>query len=437
VDDAAAALVICEADYAERLAGIADRLPAVRRILYRGELDQVPRCTIPIDSLDDHRGSDESSLERTPRPSDLALLVYTSGTTGPSKGCMISHNYLCNLARLKLRGAPATADDIVFTPLPLFHMNAIGSSIVSSMLVGASVAFAPRFSVSSFWPEIERSGATVVSILGSMAILLAQAPDDDAMQRCFGQVHTVRGNPFTQELKKAWRTRFGVMHVGSNDYGLTEAAVVTSLAPGEHEIAPPGSSGRRNDDFEVMIVDDDDNEVPPGTPGEVVARPLKPDVMFQGYWRRPAETVQIMRNLWLHSGDIGKFDEDGWFYFVDRKKDYLRRRGENISSFEMEATFAMHPDIEEVAVHAVFSPVGEDDVKVTAVLRAGATLTEEELCKWAVDEVPYYAVPRFIEFRDTLPKNPQGKVLKYQLREEGRTEATWDLEDSDIEVTKR
>jgi crotonobetaine/carnitine-CoA ligase len=144
-----------------------------------------------------------------------------------------------------------------------------------------------------------------------------------------------------------------------------------------------------------------------------------------------------MRNMWFHSGDIGKFDEEGYFYFVDRKKDYLRRRGENISSFEMETTFALHPDIEDVAVHAVLSDVGEDDVKVTAVIREGATITEEELCRWSLDEVPYYAVPRFIEFRAELPKNPQGRVLKYQLRDEGRTPATWDREDSDIDVKKR
>ncbi len=166
-------------------------------------------------------------------------------------------------------------------------------------------------------------------------------------------------------------------------------------------------------------------------------RPLKPNIMFQGYWRRPEDTQKIMRNMWLHTGDIGKFDDDGFFYFVDRKKDYLRRRGENISSFEMEAAFLGHEGIEEVAVHAVPSPVGEDDVKVTAVLKPGAQLTEEALCRWALDQVPYYAVPRYIEFREVLPKNPQGRVLKYQLRDEGRTHATWDREASDVALVKR
>jgi crotonobetaine/carnitine-CoA ligase len=246
----------------------------------------------------------------------------------------------------------------------------------------------------------------------------------------------VRGNPFPVELKELWQKRFGAVTCGGNDYGLTEAAVVTSLKPGEAAHAAPNSSGKRNDCFDVRIVDDDDRELPVGQAGEIIARPLKPNVMFDGYWRRPEDTLKVMRNLWFHSGDIGKFDDEGYFYFVDRKKDYLRRRGENISSFEMETTFSLHPDIQDIAVHAVLSDI-EDDVKVTAVLRPGATLTEEELCRWSLDEVPYYAVPRFIEFRDELPKNPQGRVLKYQLRDEGRTAKTWDREDSDIEIKKR
>ena len=180
-----------------------------------------------------------------------------------------------------------------------------------------------------------------------------------------------------------------------------------------------------------------DRELPANTPGEIVVRPLRPDIMFMGYWGRPADTMKVMRNMWFHTGDIGKFDEDGFFYFVDRKKDYLRRRGENISSFEMESAFAAHPEIEEVAVHAVPSDKGEDDVKVTAILKPGSNLQPEALFHWAVDAVPYYALPRYIEFRESMPKNPQGRVLKYQLRDEGCTAGTWDLERTDIKVSKR
>ncbi len=435
IADAGAALVVCEASYVERIAAISDGLPDVKQVLARGTPDAKLCGALPLASLSEHRGEDDTAFERKPTPWELACLIYTSGTTGPSKGCMISYNYMCNLARLQLRAGPANEHDVTITPLPLFHMNAMCVGVLASILVGARVAFVPRFSVSNFWPEVERSGATIASILGSMGAMLANAPDTEAGQRCKGQIHTVRGNPFTEEVKAVWRERFGAKQVGGNGYGLTEAAVITSLAGGEH--AAPGSSGKRIPDFDVRIVDDLDREVAAGTSGEIVVRPLRPDIMFMGYWRRPEDTLKIMRNLWLHTGDIGKFDEQGFFYFVDRKKDYLRRRGENISSFEMEAAFARHPALAEVAVHAVPSDKGEDDVKVTAMLRPEMQLSPEDLFRWAIDAVPYYALPRYIEFRDSLPKNPQGRVLKYELRDQGCTATTWDQEASGIQVNKR
>ncbi len=435
IADADAAIVIAEADYLPRIAEMAAVLPSMTHLLHRGALVETPLAKVVIAPLDDYRGEDETPFDDKPDPAELAMLIYTSGTTGPSKGCMIPHNYMCNLARLQLRAGPAAPDDITFTPLPLFHLNAVVVGVLASILTGSRVAIAPRFSLSNFWPEIERSGATIASILGGMGALIANAEDNDSATRCHGQIHTVRGNPFSEEVKAIWRERFGARQAGGNGYGLTEAAVVTSLPGGDY--AAPGSSGKRVPDFDVRIVDDTGNEVPPGVAGEIIIRPNRPDIMFKGYWRRPEETLRIMDDLWLHSGDIGKFDEDGFFYFVDRKKDYLRRRGENISSFEMEAAFNAHPEIDEVAVHAVFSPRGEDDVKVTAVLKPGSTLAPEALFHWATDKVPYYALPRFIEFRETLPKNPQGRVLKYQLRDEGKTAATWDVEATDIQIRKR
>jgi crotonobetaine/carnitine-CoA ligase len=209
---------------------------------------------------------------------------------------------------------------------------------------------------------------------------------------------------------------------------------VTSISIDETQ--PGKASGHHNDDFDVRIVDDNDVELPAGTAGEIIVRPKRPHVMFEGYWKRPAETMKVLRNFWFHTGDIGMFDEDGFFFFLDRKKDYLRRRGENISSMEVEGVFSLHPDIQEVAVHAVLADM-EDDVKATCTLVPGATITEEELCRWSVDNLPYFAVPRFIEFREALPKNPVGRVLKYELRDQGITEGTWDREASQVELVKR
>jgi crotonobetaine/carnitine-CoA ligase len=199
-----------------------------------------------------------------------------------------------------------------------------------------------------------------------------------------------------------------------------------------------GAAGKLNrHEFDVRIVDDDDVEVPTGEVGEIVCRPIGPNLMFAGYWNRPTDTLAAFKNLWFHTGDLARVDEDAYLYFVDRKKDALRRRGENISSFEMEKTLYAHPDLRDVAVHAVASDVGEDDVKVTAVLQDGARLTEEALCRWMAERVPYFAIPRYIEFREDLPRNPVGRVLKYQLREDGVTGATWDREAAGVTFERR
>lgn len=429
IEDAGALLLVCEARYLQRVLDIEDQLTALKTVLVRGAFEPAPGSALTIVSLDDHRGGDDSAFEDLPDPGALNALIYTSGTTGPSKGCMITGNQMCHFARMLTRSAPFGPDDIYWTPLPLFHMNAIATGVVSVMLVGATISFAPKFSVSGFWPAIEASGATVVSILGSLGTLLARAEEHEAMARCFGQVHTVKGNPFPEDIKQIWRERFGAKKIGSNVYGLTEGLLTSMPADGAYA---EGSSGKAAPELDVRIFDDNDNEVPVGVSGEVVCRPLMPDIIFKGYWRRPEDTLKVMGNMWFHTGDIGRFDEDGFFYFVDRKKDYLRRRGENISSFEMETSILAHPAIEQVAVHAVPSKLQEDDLKVTAKLKLGAVLSEEALCRWLIERVPYYAVPRYIEFRAELPVNPQGRVLKFQLRDEGATPNTWDIETTDI-----
>jgi crotonobetaine/carnitine-CoA ligase len=159
--------------------------------------------------------------------------------------------------------------------------------------------------------------------------------------------------------------------------------------------------------------------------------------MFEGYWGRPEATVATSRNWWYHTGDIGRIDEDGFLFFVDRKADYLRRRGENISSFEVESILMGQGDLADVVVHAVPSDLTEDDLKITATLKPGAVLTPEVLFRWAIDQLPYFALPRYIEFRAELPRSPVGRVLKRELREEGVTAATWDVETSGITYEKR
>jgi crotonobetaine/carnitine-CoA ligase len=378
-------------------------------------------------------GADVSPDDPGVHPSDLACLIYTAGTTGPSKGCMLSHNYVVSLADQIARAWQRRPDDVVLTPLPLFHFNAISVCVVGSLLVGGRAAIEQRFSVSNFWPEVKRTQATMVSMLGSLAILIANA--DDHPDQTGHRLRLCAAAPMPPDTDRAWQERFGCQTF-SGGYGLTEASLVCMLDAG----APnkPGAMGKPNrHEFDVRIVDDDDNEVPVGEAGEIVCRPTGPNLMFAGYWNRPDATVEATRNLWFHTGDLGRLDDDGYAYFVDRKKDALRRRGENISSFEMEKVLFGNDAIRDAAVHAVPSPLGEDDVKITVVLQDGVPLTEEELCRWVAERVPFFAIPRYVEFRSDLPRNPVGRVLKYQLREEGVTAATWDREAAGVTFDRK
>lgn len=433
--DSGVKVVIVQGDLASRVQMVAGAgTPELESVIVLGEPDE------PITARPKYDWASllaDSSSDPLPDPklgpSDLACFVYTSGTTGPSKGCMLPHNYLVTLADQIARAFGRRPDDVVLTPLPLFHLSALAVGVIGTLIVGGRASIGHRFSVSRFWPEVKRTGATMISMLGSLANLIANAKDHP------DQVgHTLRvcvAVPMPPDTDKAWRERFGCATL-SGGYGLTEASFIAMQVPDEP--SKPGSPGRPNShEFDVKIFDDNDCEVPPGEVGEIVCRPKLPNVMFAGYFRRPQETLNVLRNLWMHTGDLGRIDEDGFLFFVDRKKDYMRRRGENISSFELEKTFLHHEAIKDVAVHSVLSDVGEDDVKVTAILRDGVSLTEVELCTWAVNHLPYFAMPRYIEFRTELPRTPSGKVQKYQLREEGKTPATWDREASGFTFTRR
>ena len=434
--DSGAKIFIVQGDYVSRAAEVvgAETTPDLTHCIMVDPPDAVIDAVPAIrwaDAL--ARGGTDTIDVAHVRPSDLACFIYTAGTTGPSKGCMLPQNYIVSLADQIARAWQRREDDVVLTPLPLFHFNAISVCVVGSLLTGGNAAIERRFSVSNFWPKIKRTGATMVSMLGSLAILIGNA--DDHPDQTGHKLRLCAAAPMPPDTDRAWQERFGCKTFSAG-YGLTEASLVSMLDAGEAN--KPGAMGKPNlHEFDVRVVDDDDVEVPVGTAGEIVCRPKGPNLMFAGYWNRPDSTVEATRNLWFHTGDLGRIDEDGFIYFVDRKKDALRRRGENISSFEREKTLFGHPGLRDVAVHAVPSELGEDDVKITVVLQDGAELTEEELCRWMAERVPYFAIPRYVEFRDDLPRNPVGRVLKYQLRDEGATPATWDREAAGVVFDRR
>jgi crotonobetaine/carnitine-CoA ligase len=437
--DSGSRVLFVEADLLDRAERVVEDLPELDHLVLIGSAgaDTPGASTM---TWDDMLGSDDRRPDVTVRPADLATFIYTGGTTGPSKGCMLSHNYHEALTRQIGICWKRTADDVVWTPLPLFHFNAITTAVLGPLVWGGRSAIYRRFSVSNFWSEMNRVGATVTSTLGTMAYLLAHdidrpempnsgAPEANTTLRLMGAA------PLPVEVDDILRSRFGI-DTFSGAYGVTEASLISWQPPGVRN--KPNAAGVVNDEyFDVRIFDDDEREVGPNVEGEIVIRPKRPEVMFEGYWGRPDATVETSRNWWYHTGDIGKVDEESFLFFVDRKADYLRRRGENISSFEVERVLMGHGDLADVAVHAVLSEMTEDDLKITATLAAGSTLTEADLFRWCIDELPYFALPRYIEFRAELPRSPVGRVLKRDLRTEGVTDATWDADASGITYEKR
>jgi crotonobetaine/carnitine-CoA ligase len=435
--DSDAEVVVCDAEYVDNVLDIVGELPRLRVILQKGgDLREAPAdLPVRIVSLEDHRGEQEL-VGWSVESSDLSLLVYTSGTTGPSKGCMISQNYMCSQGLQCNDAVPPEPGEAMYTCLPLFHVSAL-SQIIAALAVRARLAISPRFSVSRFWAEIERSGARNALLMGSIFPLLAHAEETPEMIRCRGQLRAVTGVPVTPEVRRIWKERFGVEHINSFGYGLTEGSrlALHRYRGPEHLPAETSCGEIASDRFDVVVLDDRDQVLPDGEVGEIAFRPRLPGVMFDGYWKRPTDTLQAQRNLWMHSGDLGRI-KDGILFFVDRKKDYLRNRGENISSFEIERAFLQHPELVEVAVHEVGVGVVEDRMKVTAVRVPMSQLTEEGLCRWAIERLPYFAVPRFVEFRDELPRTPTSKIMKFRLREEGRTPLTWDRDEAGIDVRR-
>ena len=437
--DSGSKVVIVAAEFLDRLEPVAATIESVQHVVIISDTPSTISSTAT--SLWSELLTSEAILpEINTKPSDLGTFIYTGGTTGLSKGCMLSHNYHEALTRQIGICWERTTEDVVWTPLPLFHFNAITTAVIGPLVFGGRSAIYRRFSVSNFWPEMNRVGATITSTLGTMAYLLAHDVDRPEMPRSGAPeanttLRLLGAAPMPVEVDDIMKNRFGLTTF-SAAYGVTEASLISWQPPGGYN--KPNAAGVINDEyFDVRIFDAEDNEVPRGDRGEIVIRPKRPEVMFAGYWGRPEVTVETSRNWWYHTGDIGIVDEENFLFFVDRKADYLRRRGENIASFEVESIIMGHGQIADVAVHAVPSPLTEDDLKITATRVEGATVNEEELFLWCVEQLPYFALPRYIEFRTDLPRSPVGRVLKRELRAEGVTPATWDLEQSGVVYEKR
>ena len=348
---------------------------------------------------------------------DVHSIMYTSGTTGPSKGAVIPNGHFFASSTTFVRALGFGRDDVLYTPLPLFHGLASRLGVLPALMVGAEVVIARRFSASQFWRQAAECGATVAHTIFTLpTILKAQPPSE------WDRAHKLRAM-YNANFDPEFEERFNVRLVEA--YGLTETGLtVYTPWPDRRQ----GSCGRAHEDFEIRLVDEEGMEVPDGETGELVVRPRLPSIMMDGYINKPEETLKAFKNLWFHSGDYARRDADGYFYFIGRKKERIRRRGENISGFEVERIIGMHPQIAEVAAVAHPASVGEDDVRCVIIRAPGSSLTAPELMDWLQDRMPQFMMPRYIEFVSELPRTPSEKVEKYKLVERGLGADAWDSE---------
>ncbi|CDN63854.1 Long-chain-fatty-acid--CoA ligase [Burkholderia cenocepacia H111] len=360
---------------------------------------------------------------------DAFAVLYTSGTSGLSKGVICPHAQFYWWGYNTAHDLGVVAGDVLYTCLPLFHTNAL-NSFFQAMLHDAQLVVGRRFSASGFFDALVATQATVTFVLGAMVPILLGRPATASERGHRVRVALAPGVP--GHFQEEFTARCGIALI--DGYGSTETnAVIGGVASARR----PGYMGRLARGFEARVVDEHDRPVPDGQPGELILRANEPFSFANGYLGMAAETVKAWRNLWFHTGDRVIREADGYFRFVDRQKDAIRRRGENISSYEVEQVLLSHPSVETAAVFAVKSTLAEDEVMAVIGLRDGEALEPLDLIRYCEPRLPYFAVPRYLDFQQELPKTENGKIQKFKLRETGVTATTWDLEMSGYQLKRR
>ena len=432
VNDSMAQTMVVDASCLERLDSISTDLIYMKRlIVYGGGDTQVPRTLTQryeVLSYEDLEADTPWSGDG-PRYRDLMAVMYTSGTTGPSKGAMISHAHAYEYAYGVTEMLDLRCGDIYYAPLPLFHLAGQFAVIYASCIASATAVIAGVFSAQRFWIDVVRFNANCSFLLGAMAnFLYHQTPDSKDNQNPLERILMVPLIPEVEDFKR----RFDCLV--STTWGGTEMNCPTRSG---FDLVDNKSCGRvANDRYEVRIADENDAELPPGIPGEALVRTKEPWIITTGYWNHPEWTEKAFRNLWYHTGDMLMKDAEGNLYFVDRIKDAIRRRGENISSFEVENEINAHPDVLECAVIPVESEHTEQEVMAIVVPSSPGKLNPKDLVKFLEPRMPYFMVPRYIDCVDILPKTPTGKIQKYILRDRGITASTWDRELAGIKLQR-
>lgn len=413
-----ASVAIVAAEFVERLAAV--ETPDLRHVVVVGDGEVEPLPGVAMHSFDDLLTS-EPAPPADVGETDRLMILYTSGTTGPSKGVVHCNRSAMWTPRFWLDIAELGPDDIGYSFLPLFHVAARSALVLPLFVSGGSAVVRERFSAGDFWRDVRATGSTFTMYMGAAVHFLWSQPEqpDDADN----PLTRLGGAAAPREIATQFEDRFGCRLL--EVYGMTELGTSTGHRAAE---VVPGTMGRPFRHLEIEIHDDLDNPLPPGEPGEICARPTESWAIFGGYWKRPEATVEAWRNLWFHTGDLGTMTEDGDVIYLDRKKDAIRRRGENISSFELEEALQRHPAIAEATAFAVPSEVTEDEVMVALRLNDGHAVDWSDLVAFCTESLPHFAVPRYYRVMDEFPKTPTGRVEKYKLRADGPASADFERE---------
>ncbi|HZO06294.1 MAG TPA: AMP-binding protein [Solirubrobacterales bacterium] len=416
--ESGARVLFCDAEFVPRLEGL--DLSELERIVVRGELpgEGVP-AGLAVHPLEEALAAAPAAGLPQLAVGDVSCILYTSGTTGRSKGVVLTHGANLRLARANIDLMEYTAADVLYTAFPLFHVNAKFTSLTSALISGARLVLDDRFSASGFWERMREERVTSFNYMGGLLAILAKQPEregdsDHVVERAYG-------GACPPNLWQPFEDRFGVrLH---EHYGMTEIGIAIQNTRTDRRV---GAIGRPAPYFQVRLADDSDREVAVGEVGEIQVRPNEPDAMLLEYWRRPDATTAAFRNLWFHTGDRARADEDGFIYYHDRLTDSIRRRGENVSSFELEAVVASFDGVVECAAYGVPSELGEDEVMVAVVPEPGTDLDLDALLAHCEDRVARFAVPRYVRVMTELPKNSSQRIQKFKLRDEGVTPDTVD-----------
>ena len=388
---------------------------------------ELPPAISGVDFSDvESTSSEPPELDRPIEPWDVQSIIFTSGTTGPSKGVLSSYLHIFTNAGPETWHF-VTGEDRFLINMPIFHIGGMG--VIFVMLCrGGSIAVMDGFDTEKFWPFVRESKTTAFFLLGVMTtFLLKQEPNDDDKNHDVRLAFMV---PLTETCTEFYE-RFGI-----DVYTIFNMTEISSPIVSEPNPTKRGTCGKKRDGVDVRLVDENDCEVAPGEIGEMIVRTDRPWGMNSGYYKNPEATAEAWRNGWFHTGDCFRQDDEGYFYFVDRMKDAMRRRGENISSFEVEAEVVAYPSVREAAAYAVPSDLGEDDVMISVAPVAGKDIDPKDLVEFLGERMPYFMVPRYIRVLDELPKTPSSKVMKHVLRSEGVTSDSWDREMYDIKFKR-